>query len=136
MANSSTNPVTITPIFWVPGNYSMTNDYKNLLKRYLGDVAASSGQNTNAFSVATEYFGTNGTIGNAEVLGTPINDTHSFPRGDCSVASNDTSNIYADGSGYSICLDDAQLTGETSRLIPTRVACRRTTTPHLRDVHC
>jgi hypothetical protein len=117
MANATNSPVTITPIFWNPGNFTMSNDYKNLLKRYLGDVAASSGQNTNVFSVATEYYGTNGTIGNAEVLGTPINDTHSLPRGDCSLASNDTTGIYADGSGYRTCLDDAQITYEIQRLI-------------------
>jgi len=116
MSSTANNPVVVTPIFWNPGNYPMTNDYKNLIKRYLADVAAASGSNTNVFSVANEYFGSNGPVAYNFSMGTPINDTHSYPRGDCQVASNDTSGIYADGTGYSICLDDAQITNEIARV--------------------
>jgi hypothetical protein len=119
MANSTSAPMTVTPIFWSPGNHPMTNDYKNILKRYLGDVAAASGQNTNVFSVATEYFGTNGTINYAIQLGSAITDSQSLPKGDCQLASNDTTGIYADGTGYSVCLDDAQITNEIQRVITT-----------------
>jgi hypothetical protein len=120
MPTNANTPTTVTPIFWNPYGHTMTNDYKNLLKRYLGDVAASSGTNTNVFSVQSEYFGTNGAMGNQIALGTPINDTQTLPRSDCSVASNDTTGIYADGTGYNACLDDAQITNEIQRLINTR----------------
>ena len=33
------------------------------------------------------------------------------------MAANDTLNIYADNSGYNACLDDAQVTGETDRIV-------------------
>jgi len=129
MANAKKTPMTVTPIFWDPSNpgpghgkpggpnYGMDGRYMDLLKQYLGDVAAASGQNTNVFSVATEYAGSNGTIGNSIKMGAPIDDHQPLPASACTVDSSDAANIYADGTGYSACLDDAQITGEIQRLI-------------------
>lgn len=119
MANSTSAPMTVTPIFWNPsgGGHPMSTNYKTLIQQYLGNVAASSGLNTNVFSVATEYYGTNGTIGNTIRLGKPIDDSHPLPASGCTVASNDTTNIYADGTGYNACLDDDQVTAEIQRVI-------------------
>ena len=39
------------------------------------------------------------------------------PTSGCTVASDDTTNIYADGTGYNACLDDEQLTNEIQRVI-------------------
>ena len=119
MPSATHAPVTVTPIFWNPPGTgpAMDGRYKDLIKQYLGDVAHDSGANTNVFSVATEYAGSNGTIGNYVKMGAPIDDHQRFPASGCTVASNDGTGIYADGTGYTSCLDDAQITGEIQRLI-------------------
>lgn len=110
-------PTTVTPIFWNPGRRSMDDRYKDLLTQYLGDVADASGAKTNVFSVATEYTGSNGTISYNIRLGRPVDDHFPMPASGCTVDAADTTNIYGDGTGYSSCLDDAQLTGEIQRVI-------------------
>jgi hypothetical protein len=112
MGTSLTGPLVVTPIFWNPPGFPMDASYKSLITQYLSDVATASGSNSNVFSVATEYFGTDGRIRYDIKLGTPINDTSPLPPSGCTVAGKDTSAIYADGSGYSACLDDAQVNGE------------------------
>jgi hypothetical protein len=114
-------PTTITPIYWEPNGYFNPGDYRNIINQYLGDVAQDSGLNTNVFSTATEYYGSNGSISYNIALGTPIRDHNPFPKGGqprgCSVGKLDTSGIYADGSGYTACLDDAQITAEIQNVI-------------------
>jgi hypothetical protein len=117
MGTASTGPLVITPIYWNPTGHPMSATYTSLLTRYFSDVASASGQNTNVFSIATEYSGTNGQIVYQVRLGTPINDTHSLPSSGCRLASADRTGIYADGSGYNACIDDAQVIAETSRVI-------------------
>lgn len=117
MGTDSTGPVVITPIFWSPADHPMDPAYENLISQYLGDVAQDSGSHTNVFSTLAEYFGSNGGINYQVTLGTPISDTDGLPADGCNVASNDTSNIYADGSGYNACLDDAQIQAETDSVI-------------------
>src|SRR5215469_12003445 len=75
----ATGPLIITPIFWDPAGHSMTPGYKGIITQYLSDVARASGQNTNVFSVANEYFGTNGQIHYNIQLGSPINDRSALP---------------------------------------------------------
>jgi hypothetical protein len=104
-------PLTITPIFW-NASRGLASSYTSLLTSYLNAVSAASGQNTNVFSVLNDYSGTNGQINYSVKLGTPINDTTKLPSGACTVASTDTTGIYADGSGYSTCLDDFQVQTE------------------------
>lgn len=73
----------------------------------------------------TEYYGINGsnsdptqnTIAYNIVRGTPIRDHSPFPRGGCTVGKLDKSGIYVDGSGYTACVDDAQVTAEIQNLI-------------------
>jgi hypothetical protein len=109
MMTPSTSPLVITPIFWAPSGHTMSSAYTSLITTYLSDVAAASGQNTNVYSVANEYFGSNGQIHYNITLGTAINDTNALPGSGCTVARNDRRGIYADGTGYNACLDDAQL---------------------------
>ncbi len=116
MDTKSTGPVVVTPVFWSPPGYPMSLAYKAILTVYLGDVALASGQNSNVFSVAKEYYGTNGQIRYQMRLGLPILDSHPLPASGCQVASTDTSGIYADNSGYSACLDDDQIQAETNRV--------------------
>ena len=120
MSTKQTGPLVITPIFWNPAGHPMTAQYRLLLTRYLLDVAVSSFQNTNVFSVSTEYFGSNGAIRHGIELGIPVNDTAPLPADGCTVAPKDTSGIYADNTGYDACLDDSQVQAETSRVVAAR----------------
>jgi hypothetical protein len=109
MMTPTTSPLVITPIFWNPSGHAMAAAYKALIGTYLADVAAASGQTTNIYSVANEYSGSNGQIHYNITVGSTINDTSALPGNGCTVARNDRSGIYADGTGYNACLDDAQL---------------------------
>ena len=109
MMTPSSSPLVITPIFWNPSGHPMTAAYKTVITSYLTAVAQASGQTSNVFSVANEYSGSNGQIHYNVSVGATINDTNALPRSGCTVARTDTRNIYADASGYSACLDDAQL---------------------------
>jgi hypothetical protein len=112
MMTPSTGPLVVTPIFWNPSSFPMGSSYTSLISSYLSAVSSASGQNTNVFSVLNEYSGNNGQINYSVTLGTPVNDTHALPASGCRVAATDRTGIYADGSGYSACLDDAQLQTE------------------------
>jgi hypothetical protein len=107
-----TGPLVVTPIFWDPAGHPMSPAYKGIITSYLRDVALASGSPTNVFSVANEYSGVNGQIHYNIRLGTPINDTNGLPKDGCQLAGTDRKGIYADGSGYNACLDDAQLQAE------------------------
>jgi len=129
MGTDPNTPITITPIYWEPnspnGNPLFYNSaqYRNLINQYLADVAAASGSTDNVYSTATEYYGNNGpdpqnSIHYNIVRGTPIRDHDLLPKGQgCSVGKLDTTNIYTDGSGYSACLDDAQITAEIQNVV-------------------
>jgi hypothetical protein len=120
MGTASTGPVVVTPIFWNPAGHPMTSSYKSIITSYLGDVAAASGTHTNVFSTLNEYFGSNGNISYQVRLGTPVNDTSPLPKSSCNLNSRDTSGIYADGSGYDTCIDDAQVQYETENVVAAR----------------
>src|ERR1700755_2535677 len=53
-------PVTVTPIYWEPSGYFNPGDYRNIINKYLANVAAASGSTDNVFSPAIEYPGSNG----------------------------------------------------------------------------
>ena len=120
MMTPSTSPLTVTPIFWNPSSFPMASSYKSLITTYLNAVSVASGQNTNVFSVLNEYSGNNGQINYSVALGTSVNDTDALPSSGCTVASRDRTGIYADGSGYSACLDDAQLQAEINSVTAAR----------------
>jgi hypothetical protein len=109
MMTPSSSPLVITPIFWNPSGHPMAAAYKTVILSYLNAVAAASGQTTNVFSVANEYSGSNGQIHYNISVGSAINDTNALPASGCTVARTDRTRIYADGTGYNACLDDAQL---------------------------
>jgi hypothetical protein len=116
MMTPSSSPLTVTPIYWNPSGHSIAAAYKTVINKYLTSVASASGQNTNVFSVANEYFGTNGQIHYNVKAGTVISDTHALPASGCKVAKADKTGIYVDGTGYNACLDDAQLQAEINRI--------------------
>jgi hypothetical protein len=118
MGTALTGPIVVTPIFWSPvGHTPMSSSYKAVITKYLDDVAAASGQTTNVYSVATEYSGTDGKIVYKYKVGTPITDKDALPASGCKVAATDHANIYADGTGYSSCIDDAQVIAETAAVV-------------------
>lgn len=117
MGTSQTGTLVITPIYWNPVGHSMATTYKNLITQYVGDVATASGSTSNVYSILTQYSGKNGSIRYAVKLGTPISDTNALPASGCTVASNDRTGIYADGSGYNACLDDAQVQAQTNKVV-------------------
>jgi hypothetical protein len=117
MGTTSTGPLNVIPIFWNPTGHPMTSAYKNKISTYLAAVAADSGTNTNVWSTLTEYSGTNGFINYDVQVPFAVQDRGPLPASGCDVASNDTSEIYADGSGYDSCLDDAQVIAETERVV-------------------
>jgi len=114
MMTPSSSPLVITPIFWNPSGHPMAAAYKSLITTYIADVAAASGQTTNVYSVLNEYSGSNGQIHYSVSAGAAISDTNALPSSGCRVASSDRSGIYADGTGYNACLDDAQLQSQVN----------------------
>jgi len=117
MGTDSTGPVVVTPIFWHPAGHPMNAQYRNIITKYLGDVAADSGTHTNVFSTLTEYFGSDGAINYQLQLGTPIDDTNPLPASGCHLNHRDRSGIYADGSGYDACISDPQVQAETASVV-------------------
>jgi hypothetical protein len=120
MSTSSTGPLTIRPIFWNPTGHPMDRAYKNIINRYLNDVAAASGQHTNVYSTMTEYFGSNGAINYTVKARDGINDGRRLPANGCTVDPTDTANVYADSTGYDACLDDDQIIAETERIVTAK----------------
>jgi hypothetical protein len=112
LSTRQTGPLVIVPIFWAPPTYSFSTSYENIINSYIRDVAAASFQLTNVYSVATEYYGNNGQIRYHMVAGPSINATNAITGTSCDLTNADKTGIYADGTGYSACVDDAQLQAE------------------------
>lgn len=120
LMTQETGPLVVTPIFWDPAGHPMSLAYKSIITRYLQGVAMASGEDSNVFSVSNEYYGVNGQINYNIRLGSVIDDTNPLPADGCRLAHNDTTGIYADGSGYNACLDDAQLQAEINSVTAAR----------------
>jgi hypothetical protein len=117
MGTSETGPLVITPIFWNPPGHPMAGAYKSLITQYLGDVASASGSTGNVFAILPEYSGTDGSVRYDIQLGDPINDTNPLPASGCKLNSKDSKAIYADGSGYNACIDDAQVQAQVNSVV-------------------
>ncbi|HEY2550354.1 MAG TPA: hypothetical protein VGI64_07230 [Streptosporangiaceae bacterium] len=117
MGTAETGPLVITPIFWTPAGHPMDPAYTSLLTQYLNDVAAASGSASNVFSILPEYFGSDGSIRYDIQLGNPITDTNPLPADGCTLNHKDTTAIYADGSGYDACIDDAQVQAQANSVV-------------------
>jgi hypothetical protein len=120
MGTKQTGPLFVTPIFWTPAGHTMDPAYTSIIRKYLADVAADSGSHTNVYSTLNEYFGSNGVMRYKMKLTKAVTDTAPLPADGCEVAANDTSNIYADLSGYDACLDDSQVIAETNRIVAAK----------------
>ncbi|MGA8246572.1 MAG: IPT/TIG domain-containing protein, partial [Nocardioides sp.] len=109
--------VVVTPIFWEPPGLEMTASYKSVITTYLQGLAADSGKLSNVFSSMYQYSGSNGAINYKMKIGTPISDTTALPADGCTLQAGDTTDIYADATGYSHCLDDDQVIAETDGVV-------------------
>jgi len=109
--------VVVTPIYWQPSGFTFTASYKSTITGYLDDLAHDSGKLTNVFASTFQYSGSNGGINYRMQIGTPITDTTALPADGCTLEAGDTSGIYADNSGYSHCIDNAQVMSETSAVV-------------------
>jgi len=108
--------ITVTPIYWDPTGFSYPGTYKSLTTRFLADVAHDSGSATNVFSSLTQYSdGSNRHLAYDVIAGSPITDTTAYPAsGGCTA---DAGKAYSDGTGYSACVTDAQITSELSSVL-------------------
>ena len=120
MGTAQTGPLVITPIFWTPPGHPMDPAYTSLLTQYVNDVGAASGSTSNVFSILPEYSGSDGSIRYDIQLGAPVTDTSPLPANGCKLNSKDTTAIYADGSGYNACIDDAQVQAQTNSVVAAR----------------
>jgi hypothetical protein len=102
----STN--TTYAIYWVPNGFSVDASYESLIDRYLGDVAAASGSQSNVYAVATQYYDMSASIQYASTFGGSYVDTRPFPANGC------------DDGQDAVCLTDAQLQQEIQTVIGAR----------------
>jgi hypothetical protein len=95
-------------IYWVPPGQSVAAGYESDIDRYLSDVAAASGSQTNVYSVATQYYDSTGWISYQSTFGGSDIDTDPFPANGCN-----------DGVD-SICLSDQQIQAEIAKVIAAK----------------
>ena len=112
--------VVVTPIYWQPSGFTFTASYKSTITGYLNDLAHDSGKLSNVFATTFQYSGSNGGINYRMQIGTPITDTTALPADGCTLEAGDTSGIYADNSGYSHCIDNAQVIAETNGVVSSQ----------------
>lgn len=99
-------------VFWDPTGSAIAVGSRDVLERYLTDVAADSGLADDTASVVRQYYDTSGFAGVDHGFSSAsqvISDTHAFP-------SLDSSNCNVPG-GYANCVTDAQIQAELARLI-------------------
>ena len=111
---SNADQVVVTPIFWAGAGFSFATAYKTLIKQYLHDAAADSDKSTNVFSTLFEYSGTNGFINYRLSRADSIIDTNAYPTAGCTT---NAGPVYSDNSGYTTCLDDAQIQAEINNVV-------------------
>jgi hypothetical protein len=95
-------------VYWVPSGQSVATGYENAIDRYLTDVAAASGSQTNVYSVATQYHDSTGFISYQSTFAGSDVDTDPFPASGCH-----------DGV-HSVCLTDQQLQEELAKVIAAK----------------
>lgn len=119
VVTDTTGPVTITPVYWAASGYAYPSTYQGLTEQFVSDVAAASATTSNVFSVLTQYDDASGHyVRDSFVAGAAVIDTTPYPSsGACSP---DSGQVYDDGTGYSTCLTNTQLTTELATVLATR----------------
>src|SRR4029077_6241202 len=70
-------------IYWLPSGQTVQTDYEAAVNKYLSDVAAASGSQTNVSSVATQYYDSTGFIAYQSTFGGSTVDPDPFPKSGC-----------------------------------------------------
>jgi hypothetical protein len=99
-------------IYWVPSGSSVETGYESDIDRYLSDVAAASGSQTNVYSVATQYYDATGFIAYQSKFGGSYVDTDPFPASGCDDS--------FQGVQDPVCLTDGQLRAEIQKVIAAK----------------
>ena len=100
-------------IFWNPSNYALGWDpgYQALMTRFVQDVSADAGKQTNPYSLTPQY---------TDSLGpAPYNTTFGGAYDDSDAAPTSPSGICPVPSGWSLCLNASQLSAELRHYITT-----------------
>lgn len=92
-------------IYWVPAGYTVDSGYESLINRYFGDVSADNGKTSNVYYSDTQYYDTTGSIAYSSGFAGSYVDTSPLPASGCR------------DSYTSVCITDAQLQSEISRVI-------------------
>jgi len=102
-------------IFWTGSSDSIPISTQTLLTRYFTDVAHDSGLATNDYSVVRQYSDMTGIAGYAQTFSPAqaIPDAHAYPAQDLTNCPNSDVNA----TYYPMCITDAQLQSELTRLI-------------------
>jgi hypothetical protein len=95
----------VRAIYWIPAGYSVSSNYRSLIDGYFGNVAADSGKSSNVYFSDTQYYDLNAPIAYSSTFNGSVVDTNAFPANGCR------------DSYTSVCLSDAQLQAEISRVI-------------------
>ena len=92
-------------IYWVPPGYTVDSGYESLINRFFDDVEAASGQTSNVYYAATQYYDTSGAITYVSSFAGSAVDTDPLPASGCR-------DPYT-----SVCVTDAQLQSEITKVI-------------------
>lgn len=114
---------TIHPLYWAPGGYAYQSGFQSEMDTFIQDVAAGSGQNTNVYNVATQYYQDIGGVVSYFhyhiTAGAELDDTDAYPStGGCTPDS---------GLGFTACVTTAQIGSElvayvTAQSLPAGLA--------------
>ena len=95
-------------IYWEPSGFGTSAGFKSIVNGFFGNVAAASGQPTNDYSVATQYFDSTGNVAYSSTSGGGLTDTDGYPVSGCRA-----------GSGGP-CLTDAQVQSELNTYLAAK----------------
>jgi hypothetical protein len=114
---------TIHPLYWAPAGYAYQSGFQSEMDTFIQDVAAGSGQNTNVYNVATQYYQDIGGVVSYFrydiTAGAESDDTDAYPStGGCTPDS---------GLGFTACVTTAQIGSElvaylTAQSLPAGLA--------------
>lgn len=115
-STSGSQGLTVTPIYWAPpgGKYGFPKGYESVINRFVANVAAASGSDTNVFSIDSEYYdilgGQPAHIRYQITAGSPVTDSSPLPRDHCRPTDDE----------YRTCVTDDQLTTELNAVLAAR----------------
>ena len=108
-------------MYWEPAGHALSSTYKSIVNGYLQNAALASGQTTNVFSVATQYYQQGSASGAplqhidyAITAGAEVDDTNPYPAQGTPTGCVATTGFAAD------CVTDVDLQAELSGFLTAR----------------